>query len=329
MGRPGFLAATVPRPGPPGDAHPRPLLCGDCAPSCVKSRSSSARFVVLDVHSYNHRRDGPDAPAASAELMPQVNIGTFSMDRRRWAHVVDPFMERLRAFEFRGRPMDVRENVAFQGRGEQTRFIHHAFPATGCAIAIEFKKFFMDEWTGEADPEALDAIRTDDPVHPAAARRNPGGIGLTATATARPKSAVPGWVGEILGLSRARRIGAPRLARRRSRAHRQAAALPLPACDRRRPVSSPRSTWRRPTLPTSSRPRFVPPRRFSMALGRAMLRKFGAFMVVEVAELEEDRLLSPDSPFLPAIRDDPDAAGPAGRTVPPPTPLRRRWRRRR
>jgi N-formylglutamate amidohydrolase len=117
------------------------------------------RFVVLDVHSYNHRRDGPDAPAASAELMPQVNVGSFSMDRQRWAHVVDPFIERLRAFEFRGEPMDVRENVAFQGRGEQTRFIHHAFPASGCAIAVEFKKFFMDEWTGEADPEALEAIR--------------------------------------------------------------------------------------------------------------------------------------------------------------------------
>ena len=117
-------------------------------------------FVLLDVHSYNHRRDGPDAPEASAELMPQVNIGTFSMDRRRWAHVVDPFMERLRAFEFRGAPVDVRENVAFQGRGEQTRFVHAEFPRTGCAIAIEFKKFFMDEWTGEPDPEAIEAIRT-------------------------------------------------------------------------------------------------------------------------------------------------------------------------
>jgi len=37
------------------------------------------------------------------------------------------------------------------------------------------------------------------------------------------------------------------------------------------------------------------------ALGRAMLGMFGAFIVVEVAELEEDRLLSPDSPFLPAF----------------------------
>lgn len=117
------------------------------------------RFVLLDVHSYNHRRAGPEAPAAGAELAPQVNIGTFSMDRARWAHVVDPVIDRLRVFEFRGAPVDVRENVAFQGRGEQTRFVHTTFPQTGCAIAVEFKKVFMDEWTGKADPEALDAIR--------------------------------------------------------------------------------------------------------------------------------------------------------------------------
>ena len=108
-------------------------------------------FVVLDIHSYNHRRGGPDAPPSDPETAPEINIGTFSMNRERWAHVVDPFMATLRAFEFRGRQMDVRENVAFQGRGEQTRFIHEAFPETGCAIAIEFKKFFMDEWTGLPD----------------------------------------------------------------------------------------------------------------------------------------------------------------------------------
>jgi N-formylglutamate amidohydrolase len=117
------------------------------------------RFVVLDIHSYNHRRDGRAASATSIELAPEINIGTFSMDRARWAHVVDPFIERLREFQFRGKQMDVRENVAFQGRGEQTRFIHSAFPRSGCAIAVEFKKFFMDEWTGEPDREALDAIR--------------------------------------------------------------------------------------------------------------------------------------------------------------------------
>ena len=117
------------------------------------------QFVLLDVHSYNHRRNGPEADPTPEADAPQINIGTISMDRARWAHVVDPFMESLRSFSFRGRPMDVRDNIAFEGRGEQTRFVHANFPETGCAIAIEFKKFFMDEWTGAPDREALEAMR--------------------------------------------------------------------------------------------------------------------------------------------------------------------------
>ena len=117
------------------------------------------QFVLLDIHSYNHRRDGADAAPTPEARAPQVNIGTFSMDRARWAHVVDPFMDSLRGQSFRGRPMDVRENIAFEGRGEQTRFVHANFPTSGCAIAIEFKKFFMDEWTGEPDLEALAVTR--------------------------------------------------------------------------------------------------------------------------------------------------------------------------
>ncbi len=116
-------------------------------------------FVVLDVHSYNHRRDGPDATPTDPQAAPEINIGTHSMDRARWAGVLDALTDALRRFEFRGRRFDVRENVAFQGRGEQTRFIHEHFPQTGCAIAIEFKKFFMDEWSGEPDFEVLDALR--------------------------------------------------------------------------------------------------------------------------------------------------------------------------
>ena len=126
---------------------------------CAGSRSDYGRFVVLDVHSYNHRRDGQNAPPSDLATAPDINIGTFSMDRKRWAHVVDPFMEKLRTLQIGGHTIDVRENVAFEGRGEQTRFIHEVFPETGCAIAIEFKKFFMDEWTGQPDKQALMALR--------------------------------------------------------------------------------------------------------------------------------------------------------------------------
>ncbi|HVL78258.1 MAG TPA: N-formylglutamate amidohydrolase [Sphingomicrobium sp.] len=117
------------------------------------------RFVVIDAHSYNHRRGGPDRPPTPQEQAPDINIGTFSMPRDQWAFLLDPLIEAMRSFDFNGRRLDVRENVAFQGKGEQTRFIHERYPGRGCAIALEFKKFFMDEWTGEPDSAELAAMR--------------------------------------------------------------------------------------------------------------------------------------------------------------------------
>ena len=117
------------------------------------------RFVLIDVHSYNHRRDGPQAVPTSRDLAPDINIGTSSMDRERWAPIVDAFIETLRGQHLNGEPIDVRENVSFQGKGEQTRFVHANFPENGCAIAVEFKKIFMDEWSGEPDWAAIEQLR--------------------------------------------------------------------------------------------------------------------------------------------------------------------------
>ncbi|MBA3668774.1 MAG: N-formylglutamate amidohydrolase [Sphingomonas sp.] len=117
------------------------------------------RFVVIDVHSYNHRRDGADGAPTDPAKAPDINIGTFSMPRDEWAFLMNPLIEAMRGFDFNGRQLDVRENIAFQGKGEQTRFIHDRYPGQGCAIALEFKKFFMDEWSGQPDPLELDAMR--------------------------------------------------------------------------------------------------------------------------------------------------------------------------
>jgi hypothetical protein len=72
------------------------------------------------------------------------------MDRRRWAPLVDRFVAELGDFDFLGRRLDVRENVRFQG-GQFSRWIHQTFPESVCSLAVEVKKFFMDEWTGEID----------------------------------------------------------------------------------------------------------------------------------------------------------------------------------
>lgn len=117
------------------------------------------RFLLLDVHSYNHRRDGRDAAPMAQRDAPDVNIGTFSMPRREWAWLVDPLIDAIADFDFAGRRLDVRENVAFQGKGELARFVHARHPGAGCALAFEFKKFYMDEWSGEPHVTEIAAMR--------------------------------------------------------------------------------------------------------------------------------------------------------------------------
>ena len=108
------------------------------------------RVVVFDLHSYNHRRLGADSSPADATENPEVNVGTGTMDRSRWGSIVDRFIVDMRNFDFLGRHLDVRENVKFRG-GYFPQWIHERFEDSVCVISIEFKKFFMDEWTGEAD----------------------------------------------------------------------------------------------------------------------------------------------------------------------------------
>lgn len=115
------------------------------------------RFVIFDIHSYNHRRAGPHAPPADPAHNPDVNVGTGSMDRQRWAPLVDRFIADLRRFDYLGRHLDVRENVKFKGR-HFARWVHAHYPQSACVLSLEFKKIFMDEWTGAVDPDRLEAL---------------------------------------------------------------------------------------------------------------------------------------------------------------------------
>lgn len=110
------------------------------------------RFVVLDLHSYNHRREGASALPAPVAENPEVNLGTRWVDRERWDPIVAAFMQAMMAAGF-----DCRENVKFQG-GYFARWVSESFAGAGVVLAIEFKKTFMDEWTGQLDESALERI---------------------------------------------------------------------------------------------------------------------------------------------------------------------------
>ncbi len=121
------------------------------------TQDAHGKFVVFDIHSYNHRRNGPDGPPESPSENPEVNIGTGTLDREQWGPLIDRFIGDLRSFDFMGRKLDVRENVKFKG-GHQVKWLHENFPETGCGLAIEFKKFWMDEWTVEKDEDKVREI---------------------------------------------------------------------------------------------------------------------------------------------------------------------------
>lgn len=111
-----------------------------------------SRFVLLDLHTYNHRRPGPSAPPEDQSENPDINVGTEPVDRETWGGLIDRFMEEMGRFEVASRPLDVRENVKFRG-AHLVRWANKNFPGS-VALAIEVKKIFMDEFTGELDQTA-------------------------------------------------------------------------------------------------------------------------------------------------------------------------------
>ncbi len=115
------------------------------------------RFIVFDIHSYNHMRNGPNSVPAEASENPEVNVGTGTMNRSLWSAEVNQFIEGFINYPYPRGGLDVRENIKFKG-GNLARWVHEKFPDSGCVLSIEFKKFFMDEWTGQAYPEDLQAI---------------------------------------------------------------------------------------------------------------------------------------------------------------------------
>ncbi len=106
--------------------------------------------LVLDLHSYNHRRGGIIAPE---EQNPQVNIGTGTTGNpERWRSIIDCTIDELRNGRIDETPLDVRENIKFKG-GHMAAWLHHRYPESVCVLSIEVKKIFMDELSGVPNHE--------------------------------------------------------------------------------------------------------------------------------------------------------------------------------
>ncbi|QOW19690.1 N-formylglutamate amidohydrolase [Lysobacter ciconiae] len=116
-------------------------------------------LLLIDIHSYNHRRDGADAPPAPQAGNPDIELGVTTLDPDRWGHVAERFADVLRRYLIAGREPDVRENVRFPTGGHFPEWVYATWGERVCTISPEYKKHYMDEWTGLADIAVLEQCR--------------------------------------------------------------------------------------------------------------------------------------------------------------------------
>lgn len=141
-------------------------------------------LLVLDMHSYNHRRGGSEAEPDPQIKNPDIILGRSNMPVHFY-----PWVDKLRetiqtkypdylaeqqTLQQKGfcdggcqsvlplqKPLsptlDCRIDVKFTG-GYLSRWLHHFFPSQVCSISVEFKKIFMDEWSGKLDTRYQDVL---------------------------------------------------------------------------------------------------------------------------------------------------------------------------
>lgn len=108
-------------------------------------------FVIYDIHSYNALRAGPKTIVDEINN-PQINIGT-SHNNSKWRELTTLLLD-VFSNSKDGQTYDVRENIKFKG-GFLSSYLNEQFGDKGCVFSIEFRKDFMNEWTGEVFPQKL------------------------------------------------------------------------------------------------------------------------------------------------------------------------------
>jgi N-formylglutamate amidohydrolase len=115
--------------------------------------------VLLDVHSYNHRRDGAFSAPAPQEDNPDIDLGVTTADPARFGRLVDIIEEEVAREEAAGRKLDVRRNVRYPDGGHWPEWVHANYGENVAAVTLEYKKFYMDEWTGAAFLPVVEDLR--------------------------------------------------------------------------------------------------------------------------------------------------------------------------
>ena len=107
--------------------------------------------LVYDVHSYNYRR-------YERTDLPLFNLGTTTVATNKWRLEISNILTALTKIQLPNVQTTVAENDIFLGKGYLAVSTHKHFDNV-LVLAIEVKKVFMNEITGEADPAILPMLQ--------------------------------------------------------------------------------------------------------------------------------------------------------------------------
>lgn len=118
-------------------------------------RKKYKNFVILDIHSYNYKRNGNTSDFYDKDANPDINVGTATMKTSLWRPLINRFINDLSQLRINNIKLDVRENIKFTG-GFFPLWIHENFKDNACVLSLEFRKVFMDELSGKLFSDILD-----------------------------------------------------------------------------------------------------------------------------------------------------------------------------
>jgi N-formylglutamate amidohydrolase len=111
--------------------------------------------LIFDMHSFCYQREV--SQDWHADDKPDINLGTRDIRREYFTFLLDALLADLAGTEIDGHPLRVAENDLFPG-GYITRKYARRYPEQVLVLALEFKKIFIDEWTGEVYRERMESL---------------------------------------------------------------------------------------------------------------------------------------------------------------------------
>jgi len=113
------------------------------------------KVYVYDIHSYNYKRD-----SYAGRDLPLFNLGTTNLSKDKFSEDIEVFLNLLSKIKIKKHKNYTAENDIFKGNGNFSKFIMKKFSKTA-VYALEIKKVFCDENTGESYKDIIDNIEEE------------------------------------------------------------------------------------------------------------------------------------------------------------------------